>query len=125
MSQADRIVLKDLSIFARHGLFDAEAELGQRFFIDVTVTADLDFAETEDDAEATINWADLVDVTTSAFTGRRYKLIEAATAAIAQAVLAHFKRAEHVRVEVRKPSAPIEAIFAYTSVIVERNRTAA
>ena len=118
----DKVVLKDLSIFAKHGLFDAEAELGQRFYIDVTAAADLSCAEREDEAEETVDWAELVDVTTKAFTARRYKLVEAAAAAIAQAILGHFDRVEHVRVEVRKPSAPIEAVFAYTSVIVERDR---
>ena len=118
----DRIVLKDLSLFAKHGLFEAEAELGQRFFIDIAIGADLAYAEREDEADGTVNWAELVDVTTQAFTQRRYKLVEAAAAAIAHAVLDHFERAETVRVEVRKPSAPIEAIFAYTSIIVERRR---
>ncbi len=118
----DQVVLKDLSIFARHGLFEPEAELGQRFYIDVTAAADLSYAEREDEADGTVNWADLVEVTTKAFTDRRYKLVEAAAAAIANAVLDHFERVERVRVEVRKPSAPIEAVFAYTSVIVERDR---
>ena len=124
VSTNDSIVLKDLSLFAKHGLFEAEAELGQRFFIDVTIGADLGYAEREDAADGTVNWADLVEVTTQAFMGRRYKLVEAAAAAIAKAVLAHFARAETVRVEVRKPSAPIEAIFAYTSIVVERRRQA-
>ena len=119
----DQIILKDLSLFAKHGLFEAEAELGQRFFIDVMIAADLTYAEEEDAAEGTVNWADLVDVTTKAFEGRRYKLVEAAAAAIARSVLDHFARAEKVRVEVRKPSAPIEAIFAYTSIVVERTRS--
>ena len=118
----DQVILKGLSIFAKHGLFEAEEELGQRFFIDVMVDADLRYAERNDDADGTVNWAELVDVTTKAFTQRRFKLVEAAAAAIAGAVLHHFPRAESVRVEVRKPSAPIEAIFAYTSVIVERSR---
>ena len=64
-------------------------------------------------------------MTTSAFTDRRYKLIEATATMIAGAILAHFERARHVRVEIRKPSAPIEAIFAYTSIIVERSRAEA
>ena len=119
----DQLVLKDLSLFAKHGLFDAEAELGQRFFVDVIVGADLTDAGRHDEAADTVNWADLVDVTTQAFTGNRYKLVEAAAAAIATAVLDAFSRADSVRVEVRKPSAPIEAIFAYTSVVIERTRT--
>ncbi len=124
MPQLDRVVLKDLSLYARHGLFEAEAEIGQRFYIDVAIGANLSYAERDDAAEGTVNWADLVKVVTKAFTETRYKLIEAAAAAIASAIFEEFSLAQTVRVEVRKPSAPIEAIFAYTSVIVERQRAA-
>lgn len=118
----DKVVLKDLSIFARHGLFDAEAELGQRFFIDVEIGADLSVAEERDDADGTIDWADLVETVTKAFTERRYKLVEAAANAVAAAVFVKFRIAQRVRVEIRKPSAPIEAIFSHTAIIVERER---
>lgn len=118
----DKVVLKDLSIFAKHGVFDAEAELGQRFFIDVEVGADLSEAEAHDTPDGTVNWADLVETVTAAFTNKRYKMVEAAANAIAAAIFERFPIAKETRVEVRKPSAPIEAIFAYTSVIVERRR---
>ncbi|RXF74444.1 dihydroneopterin aldolase [Hansschlegelia zhihuaiae] len=118
----DKVVLKELSIFANHGLFDAEAELGQRFFIDVEIGADLSRSQETDTPEGTVNWADLVEVVTAAFTKTRYKMIEAAADSIAAAIFDRFSIAETARVEVRKPSAPIEAIFAYTSVIVERTR---
>lgn len=118
----DTVVLKDLSIFARHGLFDAEAELGQRFFIDVEIEADLSRAEESDSPEGTVNWADLVETVTEAFTAKRYKMMEAAADAIATAVFDKFPIARKARVEIRKPSAPIEAIFAYTAVRIERER---
>lgn len=122
IEKLDQVVVKDLSLFARHGLFDAEAELGQRFYIDVSIGADLSYAEREDEAEGTVNWADLVEVIIKAFTGHRYRLVEAAASAIATAIFEHFPIAQAARVEVRKPSAPIEAIFAYSAVTVERRR---
>lgn len=118
----DKVVLKELSLFAYHGLFDEEAELGQRFFIDVEIGADLSRAETQDDADGTIDWKALVDTVTAAFTQKRYKLVEAAAAAVASAIFEAFPIARTARVEIRKPSAPIEAIFAHTAVIVERTR---
>lgn len=118
----DIVILKELSIFAKHGLFDAEAELGQRFFIDVEIGADLTGAEERDTPDGTVNWADLVETVTGAFTEKRYKMVEAAAEAIATATLERFPIAQTVRVEVRKPSAPIEAIFAYTAIVVQRSR---
>lgn len=119
----DKVVLKDLSIFARHGLFDAEAELGQRFFIDVEVSADLSGARERDSPQGTVDWAELVETVTDAFTRERYDMVEAAAEAIVEAIFARFSVARGARIEVRKPSAPIEAIFAYTAVIIERGRT--
>jgi dihydroneopterin aldolase len=119
----DQVILKDLSLFAKHGLFDAEAQLGQRFYIDVSIGADLSYAERKDEAEGTVNWAELVEVVTNSFTLQRYKLVEAAAAAIVEAIFNHFALALSVRVEVRKPSAPIEAIFAYSAVVIERHRS--
>ncbi len=118
----DKVVLKELSIFARHGLFDAEAELGQRFFIDVEIGADLTRAEMQDTPEGTVNWKDLVETVTDAFVTKRCDMIEAAANNVAEAIFAAFDVAQTVRVEVRKPSAPIEAIFAYTAVIIDRTR---
>lgn len=118
----DKVLLKDLSIFARYGLFDAEAELGQRFVIDVEIGDDLSEAEERDDADGTIDWADLVETVTKAFTERRYKLVEAAANAVAEPLFARFRIARSVRVEIRKPSAPIEAIFSHTSIVLERER---
>lgn len=119
----DQVILKNLSLFAKHGLFDAEAQLGQRFYIDISIGADLSYAEQSDEADGTVNWADLVEVVTKSFTLQRYKLVEAAASAIVQAIFNHFPRALTVRVEVRKPSAPIEAIFAYSAVVIERQRS--
>jgi dihydroneopterin aldolase len=38
---SDRIIVRDLQVFARHGVLPEEAALGQRFAIDVTAYLDL------------------------------------------------------------------------------------
>lgn len=120
-SSRDRIILKDLSLFAKHGPFDAEAELGN-VLPRCRDQCRPRLCRARGRGRWNVNWAKLADVTTEAFMARRYKLVEAAAAAVASAVLGHFDRADRVRVEVRKPSAPIEAIFAFTSIVVERDR---
>ena len=46
-----------------------------------------------------------------AFCARRYRLVEAAAGAVADAVLERFRRFARVRVTVHKPHAPIAATF--------------
>jgi dihydroneopterin aldolase len=64
----------------------------------------------------------VVTLATSAFCGRRYRLIEAAAGAVAQAVLDKFPQVMNVRVTVHKPHAPIAASFADVGVCVTRSR---
>ena len=57
-----------------------------------------------------------------AFCARRYRLVEAAAAAVAQAVLDRFIAVSGVRVTVHKPHAPIAATFADVGVTIARAR---
>jgi dihydroneopterin aldolase len=121
---SDRILLRDLQVFARHGVMPEEARLGQRFAVDVTAHLDLRPAGGSDDLRKTVDYDALTRLVVETFTARRFSLIEAAAEAVAQAILAAFPAVEKVEVEVRKPSAPIDAVFASVGVAVERSRGA-
>ena len=121
---SDRILVRGLQVFARHGVMPEEARLGQRFSIDVTAHLDLRPAGESEDLRKTVDYEALVRLAIETFTARRFSLIEAAAEAVAQAVLASFPTVERVEVEVRKPAAPIDAVFAYVGVAVERSRGA-
>ena len=51
---SDRIVLKGLQVFARHGVLPEEKKLGQRFALDVTAFLDLRAAGESDDFKKTV-----------------------------------------------------------------------
>jgi dihydroneopterin aldolase len=120
---SDRIVLKDLQVFARHGVLPEETRLGQRFGVDVTAHLDLRPAGESDDYRKTVCYDALTRLVTETLTTRRFFLIEAAAEAVAQAILSAFPAIERVEVEVRKPAAAIDAVFAYVGVAVERGRS--
>lgn len=117
----DRIAIRNLAIFARHGLHAEEAALGQRFALDVTVGLDLRPAGQADAVGRTVDYGRLCATVAEAFAPRR-KLIEAAAEAVAAAVLARHAPVAWVAVTVRKPSAPVEAIFDHVEVTVTRAR---
>lgn len=118
---SDRIILKGLRYFARHGVFAGEG-VGQRFELDVTAGLDLRPGATSDDHARTLCYGELARVVGEAFTGRRFNLIEAAAEAVAVAVLGRFPEIAQVVVEVRKPSAPVEAILDHVAVVITRTR---
>lgn len=118
---SDRIVVKDLQVFARHGLLPEEAALGQRFALDITAFLDLAPAGESDDFADTAGYDALIAIATQAFATRR-KLIEASAEAVAAAILARFPAIDRVVVEVRKPAAAIDAMFGYVGVAIDRSR---
>ena len=69
-----------------------------------------------------MSYEKLVATATEAFTTRRYRLIEAAAAAVAEAVLSTYSQAREIQVTVRKPHAPIAATFQDVGVIIKRAR---
>ena len=119
---SDRILVRDLQLFARHGVLPEEAVHGQRFELDLTATLDLRPAAEADDLRLGASYAEMVRVATDAFTGRRYNLIEAAAEAVAASLLSAFPPIRSVAVEVRKPAAPIDAIFRHVAVAITRSR---
>lgn len=119
---SDRIIVKGLQVFARHGLLPEETRLGQRFVVDVTAWLDLRPAGVADDYARTVCYDALIRQVAEVLTERRFHLIEAAAEAVAGAVLARFPPVERVMVEVRKPSAAIDAVFEHVAAAVERAR---
>jgi 7,8-dihydroneopterin aldolase/epimerase/oxygenase len=119
---SDRIVIRDLQVFARHGLLPEEKALGQRFALDITAYLDLAEAGRSDDLAHSVSYVDLIETATATLMQRRFDLIEAAAESVAAALLAGFPTIERVAVELRKPAAPINAVFAHVGVAIERSR---
>jgi dihydroneopterin aldolase len=119
---SDRIIVRDLQVFARHGVLPEEAALGQRFAIDVTAYLDLAPAGASDALDRSVSYSDIIARTTDVLTGQRFDLIEAAAEAVAGSILALNTRIERVVIELRKPGAPIAAVFAHVGVVIDRSR---
>ena len=64
----------------------------------------------------------VVNIASEAFCARRYRLVEAAAGAVADAVLDRCPQVRCVRVTVHKPHAPIAATFDDVGVTIERAR---
>jgi dihydroneopterin aldolase len=99
-----------------------EAKVGQTFTLDLVLDIDLAEASRSDKLKHTVSYDQVVRIASEAFSARRYRLVEAAAGAVAEAVLAAFPRVHSIRVTVHKPHAPIAATFDDVGVIIERVR---
>jgi dihydroneopterin aldolase len=119
---SDIIFIKGLLIHARHGVMDHEAEVGQRFVIDLELSIDLTESSRTDRLADTVSYSDVVATASAAFKGRNYYLLERAAGAVAEAILAAFVQIKAIKVTVHKPHAPIAAIFDDVGVTISRTR---
>ena len=124
-AMTDTIFITGVVIHARHGVMEHETEVGQRFVIDLELSADLSESSRTDRLADTVSYSNVVATATAAFKDANYKLLERAAGAVAEAVLAAFPRVSAIKVTVHKPHAPIAAIFEDVGVVLTRTRQAA
>ena len=120
---SDTIFIKGLLIHARHGVMEHEAEVGQRFVIDLELSIDLAESSRTDKLADTVSYSDVVATASAAFKGHNYYLLERSAGAVAEAILNAFPRISMVKVTVHKPHAPIAAIFDDVGVVITRTRS--
>ncbi|WP_181702735.1 dihydroneopterin aldolase [Chthonobacter albigriseus] len=118
----DRIFVKNIAVFAYHGLHPEEEKLGQRFFIWLEARVDSRAAGLADDFEKTVSYVDLTEIAVEIATKRRFRIIEALAETIAAAILERLPDVQSIVVRVDKPSAPVPAVIDGVSVEIERAR---
>jgi dihydroneopterin aldolase len=118
----DQIFVDTLLLHAYHGVAEHEARVGQSFALDIVLELDLSEASRSDKLADTASYDDIVETISKTFCGTRYRLVEAAAGAVADALLGRFPRVATVRVTVHKPHAPIPAHFRAVGVTLVRRR---
>lgn len=119
---SDRIFIRGLSLHAYHGVLAYEAKVGQTFTIDLELEIDLAVAARSDKVVDTVSYDKVAACTAQAFCAQRFRLIEAAAATVADALLAAFPPVRKIKVTIHKPHAPIAATFSDVGVMLERAR---
>jgi dihydroneopterin aldolase len=114
----NRIFIKGLQIFAFHGVNPAEKHDGQNFILDLTLWVDTTRAQLSDDLQDTVNYAAVRKTVSAAMTEQSYDLIERAARVVAERVLAEHPAVQKIEVLLKKPEAPMNAIFDYVATEV-------
>jgi dihydroneopterin aldolase len=118
----DRIFIRGLTLHAYHGIMPHEGRVGQTFTLDLDLDIDLSDAARSDKVKDTASYDQVAECATRAFTGKRFRLIEAAGGAVADAVLAAYPRVSRITVTIHKPHAPIAATFSDVGITLVRGR---
>ena len=115
------VEVQGLSIYTRHGVTEAEQEVGQRLVIVVGFDVpDCDDVLT-DRLEDTIDYAEVADIVVLAATERSYRTLERLGHVIAERLMERFG-CDSVRVRAAKPEPPIPLAIEEVAVEVVRAR---
>jgi dihydroneopterin aldolase len=105
-SPAVTIEIAGLSLYTRHGVLEAERELGQRLVFDVSFELDECDATVTDRVEDTVDYGEVCEQVALAAQERSYRTLERLCTAVADRLMERFG-AESVRVKAAKPEPPI------------------
>lgn len=114
-----RILLTRMEFRAFHGCYDLEQQVGNRFAVDVEITAELGDAAREDDVRKTVNY-----LTAFEEVERQMKVtqrtIERVALNIIDGLYAAFPQIRHVKCSVAKLAPPLGGKIERVSVVLER-----
>lgn len=111
-----KITMKNCAFFARHGFYDEEVFLGQRFFIDIEMDVESNSPVKNDLLEDTVDYGVAFSIVEKVVLGKRRFLIEALATDIAEALCKRFAQIKKIDVAVRKPNAPVPGVLEYVEV---------
>lgn len=118
----DKIIIKNLKLYAFHGVNREEKINGQNFYLDIECALNLSEASLDDDINSTVSYADIIKSVRKSFLKERYDLLEKAAGEAALGVLNDFPKVNSVKITLKKPEAPVKASFDYAAVEIEKTR---
>lgn len=119
----DQIRIENLEVYAHHGVLKEENTLGQKFLVSLVLYMDMTEAGRSDDLSFSVNYADVAHFVEKQMKEKNYRLIEAAAEHLAEEILLQFPQTDKIRVEIKKPWAPILLPLDHVSVRIERGWT--
>lgn len=116
----DKISIKKLEFFAKHGVFPEENVLGQKFVLSAVLHTDVREAGKTDDLTKSIHYGDVSHMMKEYLENHTFKLLERAVETLARKMLLEIPGLYEVELEMEKPWAPIGLHLESVSVSVRR-----
>lgn len=116
----DKITIRQLEVFAHHGVFPEENVLGQKFVFNITLYLSTRKAGRSDELTASIHYGEVSHFVQQFVQGHTWKLLETVAEQLAEALLLEYPLLEAVDLEIQKPWAPIGLPLETVSVAIHR-----
>ena len=116
----DKIKIENLEVFANHGVFPEENRLGQKFLVSVTMYTDTRKAGKTDDLTYSIHYGEVSQKIDRYMKEHTFQLIERVAESLAEELLSTVPLLEKVKVEIKKPWAPVGLPLETVAVKIKR-----
>ena len=116
----DKIEIRNLEIFANHGVFPEENVLGQKFVVSATLYTDTRKAGLTDELTASIHYGEVSHMITDFTRKHTFKLLEALAENLAEMLLDSLSGLEQITLKIEKPWAPVGLPLKTVSVEITR-----
>jgi dihydroneopterin aldolase len=117
----DRLTVRGIRGFGRHGVLESERRDGQEFVVDVMLGVDTRAASSRDDLTRTVHYGVVAERVKTAVETDPVDLIETLAQRIADLCLSE-QLVQWVEVTVHKPDAPIDVAFEDVALTIHRSR---
>lgn len=116
----DSITIKGLKFYAKHGVLNAEKEMGQFFYLDIIFY--LETSLSDDQIGKTVHYGNLSTDAVNYCKKNRFDLIETLANNLAMYLLIKYPLIEKIDITLHKPHAPITESFEDVSIHIVRER---
>lgn len=116
----DKIYIKNLEVFAHHGVYPEENTLGQKFLLSAVLYTNTRKAGMTDDLTASIHYGEVSQLMKTFAEQNTFNLLEAVAEKLAWKLLVEIPNLEQVKLEIKKPWAPVGIPLETVSVEILR-----
>lgn len=121
----DQLHIQDLEIFAHHGVFPAEKELGQKFIISANISYDMTRAATDLDLDSSIHYGILCQQLRDWCQEKSEDLIETVAYKLVQNIFQQYPIISEISLTLKKPWAPVHLPLKTCAITIHRKKVTA
>ena len=112
------VALEGMEFYARHGYYEEERKIGNKYTVDIFMTLNMEEAISEDKLEGTVNYEKVYEIVREVMSVDA-SLLEHLAGKLVKKIHQEFSKIESVRVRVSKHNPPIKGLCRKATVGLE------
>ena len=112
------VALEGMEFYARHGYYEEERKIGNKYTVDVFIILEMEEAVSEDKLEGTVNYEKVYEIVGEVM-GVNASLLEHLAGKLVKKIKQEFSAIESVRVRVSKHNPPIKGLCRKATVSLQ------